>query len=130
MLRERRAPTRQGSGRNRMTKERPSSIACILGAPRSGTSSVAKLVQELGVYLGPRQHLQMETSWNPEGCWEHRTFLDINVALLSSFGGSPANPPTFPPAWQRTTELDYLRDAARQVVQEDFDGHPVWGWKD
>lgn len=105
-------------------------VVCILGSPRSGTSALAHLVNEMGVYLGPRDHLQMETTWNPDGCWEHIGFLNLNIALLNAFGGLPAYPPTFPTGWERDAKLKRVRSIAEEMIRTEFADRPLWGWKD
>ena len=48
---------------------------CILGMHRSGTSTVARAVNLLGVSLGEDAKMMPPSPDNPEGYWEH---VEIN----------------------------------------------------
>ena len=109
---------------------RKATVVCVIGSGRSGTSAVAHLARELGVYLGPDEHLQLETNWNSDGCWEHLALMNVSLEILKRLGGTPAAPPVFPPGWERAPELEDLKDAARRVIAQDFSGRDLWGWKD
>lgn len=106
------------------------SIICILGMHRSGTSLIARLLNLLGVYLGPQNRLVEPASANPKGFWEHRRFVNINNNILWKLGGHTHEPPVFSPEWQDQAELDDLRQRARSMIEEDFAGRDLWGWKD
>ena len=76
-----------------------SAPVCIIGMHRSGTSMVARLLQQCDLYLGPEYQLLGPDSANPEGHFEHTGFLKIDDALLRYFGGSwdfriPVPPPS------------------------------------
>ena len=105
-------------------------IACILGMHRSGTSLLTRLASLLGVSLGPEEHLMEPTKFNPKGFWEHKFIVDLNDELLAALGGSWRQPPHLPDGWERASELEPLRDKARALLEQDFAGVPVWGWKD
>ena len=105
-------------------------VVCVLGMHRSGTSATAKLLSALGVYLGPEQHLLGPAADNPEGFYEHVQILQIDDALLQAFGGSWQAPPAFPVGWERQPRLDQVKAAARQVIETDFGGRDLWGWKE
>jgi hypothetical protein len=105
-------------------------VVCILGMHRSGTSLTARLLNLLGVNLGPEAHLVEPASDNPAGFWEHRRIFRINKQILLRFGGHSHEPPVFPPGWESSPELDDLRQRARAIVHEDFSTAALWGWKD
>ena len=105
-------------------------VVCVIGSGRSGTSAVAHLVQQLGVYFGPEEHLGRETAWNPEGCWEHLELMNMNLHLFQRLGGTDVAPPAFAPGWQHAPGLDDLRAEVRRIIAHDFSGQPIWGWKD
>ena len=50
---------------------------------RSGTSMVAKLLNQAGLYLGPDDALMPPASENPEGFFEHLAFVDLNDEIVS-----------------------------------------------
>jgi hypothetical protein len=70
-----------------------STIVCILGMHRSGTSLVSRALNVLGVYLGPEEQLMRPSTDNPAGHWESRPIKEINDEILSILGGSWQEPP-------------------------------------
>jgi hypothetical protein len=88
-----------------------------------------RLLNLLGVYLGPPENLIPERDWNPKGSWEQQRILDLNVAILERLGGSWYDPPTFSPGWESAAELADLRHEAQVIIREDFEGAALWGWK-
>ncbi len=105
-------------------------IICISGMERSGTSLIARTLNILGVYLGPTENSILETEYNAKGCWEHRQLLDINEQILIRLGGNTHEIPVFPFQWEKQPFLTDLRSKAREIIQKNFSGHPLWGWKD
>ena len=66
---------------------------CIAGMHRSGTSLIAHLLHDCGLYLGPEQSLIPATKSNIDGHWEHAGFVALNDEILSCNGrrvGFPA----------------------------------------
>lgn len=105
-------------------------IICITGMERSGTSMVARIVNLLGVSLGPPKKLILETDYNEKGCWESRSLLEISDEILVRLGGSTHEPPELWPGWENSPELVDLEDRAKEVISKDFAGLDIWGWKD
>ena len=105
-------------------------IICVLGMHRSGTSLVSRILNLLGVYLGPDAHIMQPGPDNPKGYWEHWMITALNDEILARLGGSWHEPPAFPPAWEISPELADLRQRARAILQEDFATAELWGWKD
>jgi glycosyltransferase involved in cell wall biosynthesis/GT2 family glycosyltransferase/SAM-dependent methyltransferase len=104
-------------------------IVCVLGMHRSGTSLVSRLINLLGLDLGPADKLLPPHAENPRGYWEYRPFVDINEQVLERLGGSWHEPPTFVPGWEASPNLADLRRQARALVAEDFRSL-AWAWKD
>jgi len=102
---------------------------CVLGMARSGTSLTSMILNRLGVYFGPQQHLSAPYSFNPRGSWEHLLIREINEKIFARFGGDWKNPPGLPANWHSLRELDDLRTEAAEMVQEDFGHTPLWGYK-
>jgi GT2 family glycosyltransferase/glycosyltransferase involved in cell wall biosynthesis len=96
---------------------------------RSGTSVATRLVNLLGVYLGPEEHLLSSRPDNPKGFWEYQPILELNVAILERLGGDWHEPPFFPPGWEIAPEFADLRQRARTLVARHFTTDQ-WGWKD
>lgn len=107
-----------------------STIICVLGMHRSGTSLATRILDILGVYLGREEDLLHPLADNPKGFWEHRPLMEVNDEMLSRLGGSWDDPPTFPSGWASGSELEDLRQRAKIIIQKDFADAEVWGWKD
>lgn len=105
-------------------------IVCLLGMHRSGTSLVTRLVNAMGVDLGPGEHLMKATGENPRGFWEHHAMRDLNDEILSRFGGTWHEPPVLPAGWESDARLADVRRRARAVIRDEFSGRRAWGWKD
>jgi len=105
-------------------------IVCVLGMHRSGTSLVARVLNVLGLDLGPEDHLMRPSADNPAGHWESRPLKDINDDILSRLGGTWWQPPQFAPGWERSPELAEPRKQARELIEADFSGRDLWGFKD
>ena len=106
------------------------SIVCILGMHRSGTSLLARILNLLGVSLGPEKQLLPANFANPKGYWEHQGFIELNDRILAWAGGSYSRPPTFPVGWDTAPCLEHLRASALALIHRDFANAEIWGWKD
>ncbi|HSE24598.1 MAG TPA: sulfotransferase domain-containing protein [Pyrinomonadaceae bacterium] len=106
-------------------------VVCILGMHRSGTSALTRIINLLGVDLGPHEALALEPAEdNTKGHWEHKEIALINEEILSAYGGSWHEPPVPPTEWQTSTVLDDLRARAEKLIHEQFENVSLWGWKD
>ncbi len=105
-------------------------VICVLGMHRSGTSVVARLVNLLGVYLGPEKLLVEPGFDNPRGFWEHEELTHLNEEILKRFGGHHLEPPELKEGWEACAELDELRARAQAIISRDFSTAELWGWKD
>jgi hypothetical protein len=119
---------------------------CVLGSSRAGTSLTTRVLNLIGVYLGPEEELlngelrQLAGEGgevlagardaNPNGFWEHYRIMRLNERILRAHGGSWRDPPSLPPGWERSSELDAEREEARALIAESFGGQRLWGWKD
>jgi hypothetical protein len=104
-------------------------VICIIGMHRSGTSMIARLLHQCGLYLGPDDQLLGAHDGNPEGHFEHTEFLNIDDALLQHLGGSWEFPPELKPGWEKDPSLEDLLTKARALL-ETFSGKSSWGWKE
>lgn len=111
-----------------MAKE-PEAVV-VLGPHRSGTSMIAGLLKILGVYLGPDHELMTPHPENEKGYFEHSEICLINMLLLQSFGGDWWNPPSLPPGWERSSQIDGLRQQANALLRRVFENQLLWGFKD
>src|SRR5437764_9402426 len=101
---------------------------CITGAHRSGTSMLTRLLHGCGLYLGPNDALMPPQADNPDGFWEHLSFVALNDELLEALGGAWDLPPKSNESLS-DERLDVLRPKARLLI-EGFQSAQIWGWKD
>jgi GT2 family glycosyltransferase len=103
----------------------------VLGASRSGTSAVARLLNLLGVDLGREDRLLAAIPGvNPKGFFEHRDVVRLNDEILRRHGGDWLSPPDLPAGWEEAAGLGDLREEARGLVEEEFGASALWGFKD
>ena len=107
-----------------------STAVCILGMHRSGTSSVARAMNLLGVYLGEEAMVKGTGSDNPEGFWEHREILDLQTDLLQRLKRSWNTAAPLPVGWQQSDVVRPFKDKLSRIVTDNFGQHTLWGWKD
>jgi hypothetical protein len=106
-----------------------SNVICIIGMHRSGTSMVAQLLHQAGLFLGSADQLLGANSGNQDGHFEHQGFFKINEELLKHFGASWQFPPKLERGWERDDSLATLFAEARALLQT-FSGKSSWGWKE
>jgi hypothetical protein len=101
---------------------------CIAGMHRSGTSMVARILSECGVYLGEPDELLPPAEDNLAGHFEHKEFVQLNDEVLATLGGAwDVVPPRYA-VWRRR-RLGPLRARATALVDR-MRPHAPWGWKD
>ena len=96
---------------------------------RSGTSLIARMVNVLGVELGPEKHLLVAKDDNPKGFWEYVPFIHVNRRILDRHGGTWDSPPELSGGWSDSYRLLDQRILVRLLLLRDFRGR-AWGWKD
>src|SRR5919205_4399396 len=83
----------------------------IAGMHRSGTSMVARVLSECGVYLGEPDELLPPGLGNDAGHFEHKEFVQLNDEVLATLGGAwDVVPPRYA-IWRRR-RLGPLRERA------------------
>lgn len=107
-----------------------STIVCVLGMHRSGTSALTGVLQRLGVDIGPEHYRMLPAADNPRGFWEHQRLTNFNDEILATLGGTWATPPELASGWEQSPALDDLHARVTRQLTEDFGSSPVWGWKD
>src|SRR5690349_960994 len=80
----------------------PSAPVCLLGMHRSGTSLASRMMNVLGVSLGPPEQLMLGNEFNPKGYWEHSQLTALNDDLLRQLGGSWHEPPVLSAGWEHS----------------------------
>src|SRR5258708_2008490 len=89
---------------------------------------VTRLLHGCGLYLGPKNALMPPQADNPDGFWEHLSFVALNDELLEALGGAWDLPPKSNENLS-DERLDPLRMKARLLI-ESFHSAQIWGWKD
>jgi hypothetical protein len=103
----------------------------VLGFHRSGTSMTTRLLDQLGVPLGPPEALVAASeSDNPRGYFEPRWLVETNDTLLAALGGRYHAPPEQPEGWWARPELEPVREYARAQLDSSYGDAPVWAIKD
>ncbi len=114
-----------------MTERVSPPAVCVLGMHRSGTSLTARVLNLLGLDLGPPEHLAGSWSVGDGGfAGENARLVSLNDRLLARLGGSWDRPPTLPAGWEERPDLADLRAHAAAVLAEEFAARSLWGWKD
>ena len=93
---------------------------------RSGTSMVAHVLHECGLYLGPEDALLSASAENPDGYWENTHIVAFNDSLLEALGGAWDAPPTLA---QPETLLQTYGPQVHDLI-DDLQARALWGWKD
>ena len=107
--------------------DRPGVI--VTGMHRSGTSSVARVINLLGFDLGSGELMPALPS-NPAGHWEPLAVVQLDDAIVDQLGGDWAAPPPLEAAASmRSLASSPFGSRAREIMTGDFPGSG-WVWKD
>jgi O-antigen biosynthesis protein len=101
---------------------------CVLGMHRSGTSVLSRLLNLLGVDLG--KSLMAEKPDNPKGYWENQKLFDAHNELLEAIGSFYDDFRPLPDGWEDFPQVEPYRRRLLEIVNEEFAGHALWGFKD
>lgn len=107
-------------GQSDFTEIENSSVVCVLGMHRSGTSCLTGCLQDSGLYLGD---VVTHAPHNIKGNRESLSLRAINDRVLEFNNGSWDNPPT-ELLWD--DKLRSYRDAFISI----YSAHSQWGFKD
>lgn len=110
--------------------DRESAAICILGMHRSGTSTVTRAVNLLGVHLGTPVKMMPANPENPGGYWEHLEVNDFQKRLMKQLERSwdTANP--LPERWLQSAAVRPFKDELATIVAANFSGYSRWAWKE
>jgi hypothetical protein len=108
-----------------------SSPVCVLGFGRSGTSLTMRMLNLLGVAVGPEEDLLLPVEAdNTRGYWEPQWMVQLNDEILAELDTVWWRPFPGEPGWERREVFEPLRERARALLREKFGAAPLWGWKD
>ncbi len=100
----------------------------ILGAHRSGTSAMARMVNLLGVGLG--QEFVPAGPDNPTGYWEHLIVYNNHERILNGLGRVWHSLTPLPENWWLDEAIKPYQNRLLAVLRREFSKVPIWGVKD
>lgn len=95
-------------------------MVCILGMHRSGTSCLAGILQQMGLWLG---NINTTSVSNKKGNRENKDIRVFQDHLLTLNGGSWDNPP-------ETLVWSSVEKQNLQLLTSQYTNHETWGFKD
>jgi hypothetical protein len=102
----------------------------ILGAFRSGTSSLAAVLVKLGVYFGQEQALYGANEHNPGGHFELIDLQMFDNNVFDTFGMKYYSGGGLPDNWRERPAGDLMVKALSAILNKHFAGRKLYGWKD
>jgi hypothetical protein len=103
---------------------------CVLATGRSGSSLLTRVLDLLGVDLGPTDEMLAANDYNPRGFWENTRISDLNDEILAQRGGRWLAPPPPQPGWEDDPAFDALRGRVAELIAETFTSGGRWAFKD
>jgi len=113
-----------------MTQQAEFKAICVLGAHRSGTSTITRGINLLGAYLGEEKDLMKPLPENPEGFWERLDIYYLQERLLAQMKRGWDTTAPLPENWQTSDKVRPLKNELVELVNREFSGKPLWIWKD
>lgn len=101
----------------------------VMGMGRSGTSTVAGVLQKLGIEWGASDKWMVSPDDNVRGFYEFVPLYEINVEILRRHGGNWHVPPKFLSGWEKNPLLSDLLIRAQEIISSNFQTD-LWGFKD
>ncbi len=107
-----------------------SRAVAILGMHRSGTSTVARAINLMGVYLGDAGKMMPGTADNAEGYWEHLEIYDLQVRLLDRLDRDWNIAEPLPEGWLQSEAVKPFKAELAGIIAANFGGRQLWAWKE
>jgi len=107
-----------------------SKAICVLGMHRSGTSTITRGLNLLGVYLGEEKDLMKPLPENPEGFWERLDLYYLQNRMLAEMKREWDATAPLPEQWHRADNIRLLKEELVELVKKEFSDRPLWLWKD
>src|SRR4030095_4327352 len=99
----------------------------VLGAGRSGTSTITRGLRALGVELGDQ--LRPGGGKNPLGFFEDEGLLKLNKRLRKTLGLRAESVSLIDPQQWQKPQVQALKQEAEQIIRQRFGHTPFWGYK-
>jgi hypothetical protein len=97
---------------------------------RSGTSSIACAVNQLGIYFGEPDDMMAPLAENPEGFWERHDLVYIHDTILHKLKREWDSAVPLPEQWHLSAEMRSDWIELKSLIKKEFIDHAYWGWKD
>ncbi|MFK7829107.1 MAG: sulfotransferase family protein [Congregibacter sp.] len=101
----------------------------VLGMHRSGTSAMAGLLSELGVFMG-RKLFAAQRDVNEKGFYENAAVVHLNEEILDSLPASWDQPMLVAAEELAEASGTSVRQRCLSVMRNDYAGKKLWGVKD
>ncbi len=102
-------------------------VVFVIGAGRSGTSTVTRALAALGVDLGDR--FKRASRKNPTGFFEDAELLALSKRVRKQLGVRADSLRLLRPDQLKDASMQRLREQAVEIIQRRFPGSPIWGFK-
>ena len=102
-------------------------VIVVLGAGRSGTSTITRGLQALGVELGDQ--LRPGGGKNPQGFFEDEGLLKLNKRLRTTLGLRAESVSLIQPHQWQTPAVQALAHEAQETIRRRFGRYSLWGYK-
>jgi len=99
----------------------------VLGAGRSGTSTLTRALMALDVYLGRKFRAPLRK--NPRGSFEEIHLLRLSKAVRRELGLRPENVRLIEEAEWQAPGIARLRERMAGAIEREFGDRAVWGFK-
>jgi hypothetical protein len=100
----------------------------VLGAPRTGTSLMSRILSRWGAYAGEERLMATADAWNPEGYWEYGPLVRFHLDLHQSTGVTPLHDEFDALLRQRAASSSW-RTRALDLVSHMDQQAMIWFWK-
>jgi hypothetical protein len=101
----------------------------VLGMHRSGTSALAGLLAELGVFMGARL-FDAQEGVNDKGFYENERVVRLNDRVLDRLGARWDQPNLFQPGDSDLSGTQDLASERDTLLSTEYSDRPLWGMKD
>ncbi len=104
---------------------------CVLGMHRSGTSLIAKILNQLGVDFGATdQFLPAGLIDNPYGFYENKNIVELQDNILNLFNRNCYSCSPLPNDWWKNKIIKPHIEELKRLIRKEFNHSEFWGWKD
>lgn len=103
---------------------------CVLGAHRSGTSTITRGLNLLGAYLGEENDIMKPLPENPEGFWERLDIFHLQNHIMAIMKREWDSTVPLPVNWHKTDDIRPFKKELFDLVKKNFSDRQLWLWKD